>query len=309
MNPINRVAIIGECMVELKKQDGVLQQGFGGDTLNTAVYLSRLTKQHGIETSYVTGLGHDPFSREMLAAWCEEGINTDMVYLSQDKLPGMYAIETAEDGERSFYYWRNDAAAKYWLRDRALPSLVRDLSQHQMIYLSGISLAIISDDSRDMLIELLAMCRKEGVKIAFDNNFRPKLWPSIEQAREFYTKILSITDIAFLTYDDEVMLWGDKHEDEAISRTQNFGVKEIVVKRGADDCYVIAQSQHHTVAATKVDSVVDTTAAGDSFSAGYLAKRILGGELTESALAGHKVAGTVIQHRGAIIPSDAMPTI
>ncbi|EGR3222715.1 sugar kinase [Vibrio parahaemolyticus] len=309
MNPISRVAIIGECMVELKKHDGVLQQGFGGDTLNTAVYLSRLTKQHGVETSYVTGLGHDPFSREMLTAWREEGINTDMVYLSEDKLPGIYAIETAEDGERSFFYWRNDAAAKYWLRERALLSLVKDLCQHQMIYLSGISLAIISDDCRQMLIELLTMCRKEGVKIAFDNNFRPKLWPNIEQARDFYSKIFSVTDMAFLTFDDEVMLWGDKHEDEAISRTKNFGVKEIIVKRGADDCFVVTQDQQHTVAALKVDAVVDTTAAGDSFSAGYLAKRILGGDVVESALAGHKVAGTVIQHRGAIIPSQAMPTI
>ncbi|ELD2208256.1 sugar kinase, partial [Vibrio parahaemolyticus] len=235
--------------------------------------------------------------------------NTDMVYLSEDKLPGIYAIETAEDGERSFFYWRNDAAAKYWLRERALLSLVKDLCQHQMIYLSGISLAIISDDCRQMLIELLTMCRKEGVKIAFDNNFRPKLWPNIEQARDFYSKILSVTDMAFLTFDDEVMLWGDKHEDEAISRTKNFGVKEIIVKRGADDCFVVTQDQQHTVAALKVDAVVDTTAAGDSFSAGYLAKRILGGDVAESVLAGHKVAGTVIQHRGAIIPSQAMPTI
>ncbi|MCV5245387.1 PfkB family carbohydrate kinase, partial [Escherichia coli] len=77
-------------------------------------------------------------------------------------------------------------------------------------------MAIISDDCRQMLIELLTMCRKEGVKIAFDNNFRPKLWPNIEQARDFYSKILSVTDMAFLTFDDEVMLWGDKHEDEAI---------------------------------------------------------------------------------------------
>ncbi|MDF4604002.1 PfkB family carbohydrate kinase, partial [Vibrio parahaemolyticus] len=118
-----------------------------------------------------------------------------------------------------------------------------------------------------------------------------------------------VTDMAFLTFDDEVMLWGDKHEDEAISRTKNFGVKEIIVKRGADDCFVVTQDQQHTVAALKVDAVVDTTAAGDSFSAGYLAKRILGGDVAESALAGHKVAGTVIQHRGAIIPSQAMPTI
>ncbi|MCE0494767.1 sugar kinase [Vibrio salinus] len=309
MNPVSRVAIIGECMVELKKNNGVLQQGFGGDTLNTAVYLSRLTRKQGIETSYVTGLGRDPFSREMLAAWQEEGINTEMVYLSEDKLPGVYAIETADDGERSFFYWRNDAAAKYWLRDCALLSLVKALCQHQMIYLSGISLAIISEDCRQMLIELLTMCRQKGVKIAFDNNFRPKLWASTTEARDFYSEILSITDIAFLTFDDEVMLWGDKHEDEAISRTKNFGVKEIVVKRGAEACFVVTQENQYSVAAVKVDAVVDTTAAGDSFSAGYLAKRILGGDEKESALAGHKVAGTVIQHRGAIIPREVTPII
>ncbi|MGI9894753.1 sugar kinase [Vibrio natriegens] len=309
MNPISRVAIIGECMVELRKHHGVLQQGFGGDTLNTAVYLSRLTQQHGVETSYVTGLGLDPFSREMLTAWQDEGINTDMVYFSEDKLPGIYAIETADDGERSFFYWREDAAAKYWLREQNFESLVKDLCQHQMIYLSGISLAIIAEEHRQTLIDLLAACRNEGVTIAFDNNFRPKLWPSIELARRFYSQILSVTDMAFLTFDDEVMLWGDKEESEAINRSKGFGVKEIIVKRGADDCFVVTQDQQHSVAALKVDDVVDTTAAGDSFSAGYFAKRILGGDVAESALAGHKVAGSVIQHRGAIIPSESMPTI
>lgn len=309
MNPISRVAIIGECMVELRKHHGVLQQGFGGDTLNTAVYLSRLTQQHGVETSYVTGLGLDPFSREMLTAWQDEGINTDMVYFSEDKLPGIYAIETADDGERSFFYWREDAAAKYWLREQNFESLVKDLCQHQMIYLSGISLAIIAEEHRQTLIDLLAACRNEGVTIAFDNNFRPKLWPSTELARRFYSQILSVTDMAFLTFDDEVMLWGDKEESEAINRSKGFGVKEIIVKRGADDCFVVTQDQQHSVAALKVDAVVDTTAAGDSFSAGYLAKRILGGDVAESALAGHKVAGSVIQHRGAIIPSESMPTI
>ncbi|POC16564.1 PfkB family carbohydrate kinase, partial [Vibrio vulnificus] len=63
------------------------------------------------------------------------------------------------------------------------------------------------------------------------------------------------------------------------------------------------------VAPLKIDNVIDTTAAGDSFSAGYLAKRILGGDCQQAAFAGHTVAGHVIQHRGAIIPREAMPTI
>ncbi|CAH8234645.1 sugar kinase [Vibrio aestuarianus] len=306
---VNRIAVIGECMVELQKHGELYKQSFGGDTLNTALYLSRLTKNHEITTSYITGLGKDPFSKQMLQMWQEEGINTDFVNLSADKLPGLYTIDTDEHGERSFFYWRNDSAAKYWLRNQAILSLVHNLSQHQMIYLSGISLAILPEDCRQTLIEILTLCRKEGVKIAFDNNYRPALWENVETTRAAYEQILRITDIAFLTFDDEQMLYGDVEEQQAIERTQSFGVAEIVVKRGADDCYVIQNGTLVAIPAIPVSTIVDTTAAGDSFSAGYLAKRLTGGTPEQSAVAGHTLAGTVIQHRGAIIPRDAMPII
>jgi 2-dehydro-3-deoxygluconokinase len=304
---INRVAIIGECMVELQKSGDLYQQNFGGDTLNTAVYLSRLTQTHGLITSYVTGLGKDPFSQQMLQAWRDEGINTDSVYISETKLPGLYAIETAPNGERSFYYWRNDAAAKYWLRTRPVEDFVATLSQNQMIYLSGISLAILPPDCRERLLELLTKCRQTGTQIAFDNNYRPTLWESTETARQMYRHLLQMTDIAFLTFDDEIMLYGDSHEQQAVERTKALGVQEIVIKRGAEACYVIHGEDFSEIPATQVAQVIDTTAAGDSFSAGYLAKRLLGAGTTESAQAGHQLAGSVIQHQGAIIPRNAMP--
>lgn len=309
MLPITRIAVIGECMVEFKKNAGSVEQSFGGDTLNTAVYLSRLTQQKGIVTSYVTSLGRDPFSREMLAAWQGEGINTDLVELSKDKLPGMYAIETAEDGERSFYYWRNDSAAKYWLKDRELVELAKQLRDHQMIYLSGISLAILSPECREAVISLLTFCRKNGAIVVFDNNYRPLLWENAALAQQCYQQVLSNTDIAFLTFDDEQMLYGDENEQQAIERTQALGVQEIVIKRGAEACYVVTPNDHLSISAHRIDNVIDTTAAGDSFSAGYLAKRVLGGSEKDAAGAGHTLAGTVIQHRGAIIPNNVMPKI
>lgn len=309
MNVINRVAIIGECMVELKKNKNSIVQSFGGDTLNTAVYLSRLTQQQGITTSYVTGLGTDPFSREMLASWQDESINTEMVYILKDKLPGMYAIETTVDGERSFFYWRNDSAAKYWLCGREMSALVNKLCEHQMVYLSGISLAILSEDYRQKLLELLTLCREKGVKIVFDNNYRPALWKDNVVAQKIYKQMLSITDIAFLTFDDEQLLYGDATEQQTINRTKALGVSEIVIKRGGEECFVIVGEQCEAIASATVHNIIDTTAAGDSFSAGYLAKRIMGGTIEQSALAGHTLAGTVIQHNGAIISRGVMPTI
>ncbi|MCJ2377663.1 sugar kinase [Vibrio sp. ZSDZ34] len=304
-----KIAIIGECMVELRRSNGILNQSYGGDTLNTAVYLSRLTHEHNIEVAYVTGLGQDPFSKEMIEGWRQENINTDLVHIDDTKMPGLYSIETAEDGERSFFYWRNDSAAKYWLRHLTMKELIAQLSDHQWIYLSGISLAILPQDCLDKLIEALYVVRKKGCFIAFDNNYRPALWATTALAQTTYRRILEITDLAFLTFDDEMVLWGDTKEQQAIERAQGLGVNEIVVKRGAEPCFVVSNNEVDAVAANHVERVVDTTAAGDSFSAGYLAKRLLNGDNIAAAEAGHTVAGTVIQYSGAIIDNDVMPSI
>ncbi|NOI67383.1 sugar kinase [Vibrio sp. 99-8-1] len=301
------IAIIGECMIELKRVNGRLEQGFGGDTLNTAIYLSRLTYGSHVKTTYVTGLGIDPFSTDMLQAWQQEHLNTDMVYQLNDKLPGMYAIETSENGERSFYYWRNDSAAKHWLKEQNESELLSKLSQHQIIYLSGISLAVLPIEDRAKLLNLLCQCKKLGSVIYFDNNFRPALWQSTTEARYWYSEILKLTDTAFLTYDDEVMLWQDQNESDTVTRSQSFGVREIVIKRGKDECYVISDNSQLSVSPRHVETVVDTTAAGDSFSAGYIAKRVLGASSEQAAQYAHTLAGEVIQHHGAVIPLSSMP--
>ncbi|ENU1227318.1 sugar kinase [Providencia rettgeri] len=313
MNTHPQVAVIGECMVELQKSGELYKQTFGGDTLNTALYLSRLTKDHGVTTRYITGLGKDPFSQQMLSSWQQEGINTDEVFISDKHLPGMYLIETSADGERRFFYWRDNAAAKFWLDAVCLDSNSKAhtqqvLNSQQFIYLSGISLAILPDASRQLLFEMLQQAKQHGAKIVFDNNYRPALWSSKQAAQQAYQQILTLTDIAFLTFDDEQLLYGDIHENDAIARTQQYGVNEIVIKRGAKACFVVIDNERIEVPANKISHVVDTTAAGDSFSAGYLACRILGGNPCEAAKSGHLLAGTVIQHRGAIIPSEAMPT-
>ena len=303
-----KIAVIGECMIELSEKQHALSRHFGGDTLNTAVYLARRPKQQ-LDVYDVTGLGFDSFSHEMLEAWQQESINTSLVTRLKDKLPGLYFIETDETGERKFYYWRNDAAARYWLKDERSAQVCQQLSQFDYIYLSGISIAILDNESRKTLFAMLAECRRQGGKVIFDNNFRPLLWASLDEAREAYSAILALTDIAFLTLEDEDMLWGEKPLDEVIVRTHGFGVGEIVVKRGSEPCVVWDPREQHEVAAVKLpkERVIDTTAAGDSFSAGYLSARLLGADMPTAAQQGHKVASTVIQHRGAIIPMDAMP--
>lgn len=303
-----KIAVIGECMIELSEKNRALSRSFGGDTLNTAVYLTRQTKSK-LDVYYVTGLGVDGFSDEMLSAWQNESINTSLVQRLENRLPGLYFIETDDTGERTFHYWRNEAAARYWLLSDKADEICDRLAQFDYLYLSGISIAILDEASRAKLLDCLKRCRANGGKVIFDNNYRPRLWQNVEETQRAYRDVLGCTNIAFLTLDDEDMLWGKQPVEQVTERTRAFGVTEIVIKRGSDSCLACTADRIDDVPAVKLpkEKVIDTTAAGDSFSAGYLAARLTGSDSAASAARGHLVASTVIQYRGAIIPLSAMP--
>lgn len=308
MEKIN-IAVIGECMIELSGSGGALKQSFGGDTLNTAVYLARRMKTHDAEISYITGLGTDLFSDAMICAWQEEDIHTEHVVRMPSRLPGMYHIETDAAGERQFHYWRAESAARFWLDTEQGNAVCHKLQAFDVLYVSGISLAILDPSSRNKLFQIFQTCRSRGGKIIFDNNFRPALWSSTFAARQVYRQMLSCTDMAFLTLDDEALLWGNASLAALQSRCQSAGIAEVVVKRGDSSCLVFTDGEMAEVPAVRLpaSAVIDTTAAGDSFSAGYLAARLRGDTVTDSARQAHRLASLVIQHPGAIVPLTAMP--
>lgn len=301
------VYAIGECMIELQRSGSGMDYRFGGDTLNSAVYMARLLDPAKVKVAYVTALGVDGMSGEMAASWEGEGIDTSCVLRLADRLPGIYLIETDPSGERRFHYWRKDSAARHWLEAPDAGKVLLKLAAARMVYLSGISLAILSQADRDILISTLARCRARGGSVVFDNNYRPRLWESAGVAAEVYRRVLANCDIALLTLDDEQAIYGPGDAMAAVERTRALGVAEVVVKCGAEPCLVWTDGQAVSVAPAPVADVVDTTAAGDSFGAAYVAARLSGSSPEQAARAGHQLAGTVIRHRGAIIPRDAMP--
>ena len=298
-----RVASIGECMVELSDGGaGLFSRAFGGDTLNTALYLARL----GIETSYVTALGDDSLSSTMLDAWRAEGIHVDEVLRLPGRMPGLYMIERNALGERSFLYWRDRAPAREFfdlIDDAALERLAR----FDWLYLSGITLSLYGDRGRARLIELLTMARRNGGRIAFDGNYRPRGWSDAAAARRVFDSLLPHVDLALPTLEDEQLLFGDADADSCAARLRAAGIAEIVVKTGARGCIIYTEGNRSEVPPEAVLQPLDTTTAGDSFNAGYLAGRISGASVTEAARAGHRLAGIVIRWSGAVIPKDAMP--
>jgi 2-dehydro-3-deoxygluconokinase len=290
-----RVASVGECMVELREaRDGTLRRGFGGDTLNTAVYLARA----GVSVDYVTALGDDPWSEEMLAAWGREGVGTGLVQRLPGRLPGLYIIQTDSQGERRFSYWR-DAAAARLLLDHLAPDA---LDPFDLVYLSGITLSIYDAGSREKLFAMLDRVRQRGGRVAFDTNFRPRGWPDRTLAADLYARTFASADIVLASVEDLALLYGEAGEAALLRHAAG---KEIVLKLDRPACRVVHAEADWLVEALPVASVVDTTAAGDSFAAAYLAARLRGSSPREAAKAGHDLAGVVVGHPGAIVPREA----
>ncbi len=294
-----RVVSLGEAMIELvRRPGGLITQSCGGDTLNTAIYLARL----GTEIDYVTALGDDPESDAMLTGWAEEGIGTAHVLRAPGRLPGLYMIDVDAAGERRFLYWRDRAPAREMLTLPGSASLIAALGRCDILYLSGITLAIIGEGGRSTLSGILDDLRRSGVRIAFDTNWRLRLWPDRRTARLAYEAQLARTDIAFLGEDDMMDLFGDAGAAAILAHADADRVGETVLRMGARGCLVRSAGETRTVPAIAGTPVIDTTAAGDAFSAGYLASRLRGFPPSEAARAGHRVAATVIGHPGAIIP-------
>ena len=314
---MNRIAIIGECMVELNGRPfGEMQQTFGGDTLNAAVYASRCLSG-STQVSYVTALGADPLSKGMQARWEAEGIDTSLVLTDPARTVGAYLIQLDEKGERTFMYWRTNTPASHMVKHPEFEQVKETIIQQaNLVFLSGISLAILDNNDREAMLNAIRRFRQAGIAIAFDSNYRPVLWDKdkdkdkvkvIDKVRSNYARMYDTTDLALVTFDDEAHIWGDASPYETVARlVEQHGVKEVIVKLGANGCLIggreITKPIH--VATEEVKTVVDTTSAGDSFNGGFLSGYISGLTLVECCQRGNALASIVIQHRGAIIPKE-----
>lgn len=295
------VASIGECMLELSGQTGPnWRMGFAGDTFNTLWALHALSAER--PATYVSAFGDDPFSQGQIDFLGQNGIGIGSSPVIAGARPGLYAI-TLTGAERSFTYWRSDAAARQLASDPA--ALSKNLENQALVYFSGITLAILDEAARAALLAAVAKARSAGSLVAFDPNYRPRLWRNREEAQAAIVAALAVTDIALPTFPDEQMLFGDATPQATAQRLGQI-VGEVVVKNGEAPALIAQRETLRDVPAIHVVAPADTTGAGDSFNGGYLAARLAGHGPLEAARRAHRVAAAVVQVRGALAPFETL---
>ncbi|RPE71675.1 2-keto-3-deoxygluconate kinase [Pacificibacter maritimus] len=295
-----KLLTIGECMVEMAPDGhGKYAMNFAGDTFNTAWYAQRCLAAHSdYSVGYLTRVGTDKTSQKLMGFLADANIKTDTITPVSDRTVGLYMIEL-DNGERSFSYWRDTSAAKLLAADPDL--LDRAFTGDQILLFSGITLAILSPEHRQNLLESLAKARAAGSQVVFDTNIRPRLWENSAATKTWLAKAAQIADVMLPSFDEEEDMFGDKKPQDTAQRYRDLGAHTVIVKNGAHEMYAWAKGEGGMSISPERVSPVDSTAAGDSFNAGYITARMLGANLEDSLRSGMTLSANVVQHRGALV--------
>ena len=297
-----RFVSIGEAMVEFfRRDDGLWRQGFAGDTLNVAWAARALLPDTPV--AYATCVGKDGLSDAFCDFLATSGIDTGHVWRDPSRTIGLYTIETDAEGERSFSYWRGQSAARQLAADPdRLAAALRDA---RLVYLSGITLAILSPEDRETLFAVL---KQSGgnTQIAFDPNIRPRLWEDPQTMCTAIEDAARISDIVLPTFDDEAAAFGDSSPKATRDRYRARGVAEVVVKDGVNPTLYTTDGDEGSVDVTQPVRAVDTTGAGDSFNGAYLASRLQDRSVAEAITQAQAASRAVVGIRGALLDMDAL---
>ena len=285
---------LGECLVELSPEScgSCYRYAWAGDAINTLFYASRL----GLRTGFVSSFGSDLFTTMIREGIQKEGIDLSLTATVPNRQNGLYVIELDPSGEYTFHFWRENSAATETLQRIALEELVEYASRASWFLFSGITLGVMKGSEK--LIDLLAQMQSETkTTIAFDTNYRPSLWSSVEEYTMAIQRIIPFIDLFLPSESDLAEVWSENSLEEML---ENVSVDHIVMKRGKKGCLVQWEGERYELPLLGDVKVLDTTGAGDAFNGGFLAGLIQGGTPVEAAQRGMDVANTVVGVRGAI---------
>jgi 2-dehydro-3-deoxygluconokinase len=288
---------MGEPMLEFNqlppREDGVRHylEGHGGDTSNAAIAAAR----QGASAGMITALGQDMAGDSFMRLWQQEGVDTSCVRRSDRYQTGIYFVTHDATGHNFLHYRSGSAAAMYGVSD-----LPRDaIAAARMLYVSGISQGI-SESACDAVFAAIEIAVRNGVMLAYDTNYRPRLWPPARAAAVMHAA-MAHADYAMPGLEDVTTLTGLTDPDAMLDFYLRLGCKVVLLKMGAAGSYLATADQRVRIGAHAVVPV-DATGAGDTFCGSFLA-RILAGDTPEAAARYAGVAAALkCLGYGAVLP-------
>jgi 2-dehydro-3-deoxygluconokinase len=298
-----RIVLFGEGMVE-ERADAAF--AWGGDVVNTAIYLARQAGRLGVRPELMSAMGADAGSEAIVAAWAAQGLGVERVLRDPARTAGRYRISLSADGQRSFSYDRERSAARSFFEHAGADGTLEWAAGADILYLTGITLSIFGKAARGRIGELARAVRERGGEVVFDANYRALGWPSPTAAWAAIEALGPAITIAMPSSDDHAGLRGAASSGATAAAWLALGAREAVVKLGAEGAYVAsAGGERVTIPAATPERIIDTTAAGDAFNAAYIAARLIEGASIEAAARrGAALAAQVIAWPGAIAPPD-----
>ena len=271
-------------------------EGFGGDTSNAAIAAAR----QGARVGYISAVGRDAAGDRLMGLWKQEGIDVSTVLRSNEHPTAVYFVTHGKHGHDFHYYRRNSAASQITSADLSKAAI----TQSKMFFASGISQAI-SASATDAVFDAIALARAHGVRVAYDPNYRPRLWPTARAAAVIHAAIAQ-ADIALPGLEDARALTGLDDPDAIVDLYLGMGPRIVVLKLGEAGA-LLATPEFRQHVAPFACTPVDATGAGDTFAGCFLARLLAGDAPLPAARYAGVAAALQTQGYGAVqpIPSAA----
>ena len=302
--PLDLVCL-GEAMVEFSQAPGDPTRytaGFGGDTSNCAIAAARI----GARSGYITQVGDDVFGAQLLALWRDEGVDTAGVRVLAAGETGVYFVTHGAQGHAFTYRRAGSAASRMAPDDAAFAPCIQQVGRTSMLHVSGISQAI-SASACAVVVAAIGRARAQHARVAYDLNFRPRLW-SAEAARPVVERTAGLADIFLPSLDEVALLAGTGTPEEALQWAHGLGAPTVVLKLGAQGCWVSQRSGVTRLPPYPVYAV-DATGAGDCFAGTLLARLAAGDDIVTAARAANVAAALSTLGLGAVAPLPRWPQV
>lgn len=291
------IVCMGEPLLEFNQQppgaDGrrLYLEGFGGDTSNAAVAAAR----QGARVAYLTAVGQDVAGDRFLELWRGEGIDVSAVRRSAERPTAVYFVTHAASGHAFLYYRKDSAAAAFGPAD--LDEAM--VAGAKVFYASGISHGI-SASAADAVFRAMDVARSNGVTVAYDTNYRPRLWPAARAAAVIHAAV-GRADIAFPGLEDAHALTGLSDPDVIADYYLRLGPRLVVLKMGAEGALLATPGTRLRIPAFPC-TPVDATGAGDAFCGSFLARTVAGDTAEQAARYAAAAAALKCEGYGAVAP-------